>query len=97
MGAKYVSHAEASKVQTREFETKAHNALMKRLKKEERKRTEAMKLNQEFLESDASDSDVEESRTSSVRSTKKQKILIPTLHKKSKGKRKKKRRKKMRV
>lgn len=95
MGAKYVSHAEASKVQTREFETKAHNALMKRLKKEERKRTEAMKLNQEFLESDASDSDVEESRTSSVRS--KQKILIPTLHKKSKGKRKKKRRKKMRV
>ena len=95
MGAKYVSHAEASKVQTREFETKAHNALMKRLKKEERKRTEAMKLNQEFLESDASDSDVEESRTSSVRS--KQKILIPTLHKKSKGKRKKKKRKKMRV
>ena len=92
LGAKFVSHAEVSNVRTREFETRAHNALMKRLKKEERKRTEAMKLNEEQLGSDGSDSDAEESRTNRIRSTKK-KIQTPTTTPKRKKKKKKKKRK----
>ena len=92
LGAKFVSHADVSNVRTREFETRVHNALMKRLKKEERKRTEAMKLNEEQLGSDGSDSDAEESRTNRIRSTKK-KIQTPTTTPKRKKKKKKKKRK----
>eukprot|EP00938_MAST-03A_sp_MAST-3A-sp1_P005050 g5050.t1 len=93
LGAKFVSHADVSNVRTREFETKAHNALMKRLKKEERKRTEAMKLNEEQLGSDGSDSDAEESRTNRIRSTKKKIPTPATTPKRKKKKKKKKKRK----
>ena len=88
-----MSHADVSNVRTREFETRAHNALMKRLKKEERKRTEAMKLNEEQLGSDGSDSDAEESRTNRIRS-KKKKIPTPATTPKRKKKKKKKKKRK---
>ena len=85
-----MSHAEVSNVRTREFETRAHNALMKRLKKEERKRTEAMKLNEEQLGSD-DDSDAEGVEQTAF--GRRRKIQTPTTTPKRKKKKKKKKRK----
>lgn len=85
-----MSHAEASSIQTREIETKAQNALLKRLKKEERKRAEALKLDEENLLQSDSDGE-EESRTNHFLTSKSKQYSYQTNKESNRKKRKKKR------